>query len=137
MNKYLKEFIKRGLMCCFGGPLILAIVWLCLYSGDVANSISLCDAGIAIISVTVLAFMVAGISMIYQIEKLPIVIAGLIQFSVIYFSYLVTYLINGWLESSIIWIFTIIFVGSFIVIWIVIYLLVNRNVKKINNKICQ
>ena len=135
MNKYIKEFLKRGLMCCWGGPIILAIVWLCINNGNVAKDISLYDASISIISVTILAFVVAGISMIYQVESLPIAMAGLIQFAVIYIAYLTTYLLNNWFDTSIILPFTIIFIITFIVIWIIIYSIVKNNVNKLNNRI--
>lgn len=135
MKKSIKEFLKRGLMCCWGGPLILSIVWLCISGNNISNEINLYDASISIITVTILAFVVAGISAIYQIENIPIVMAGLIQFIVIYFAYLIVYLINGWLDTSIIWIYTLIFVLTFIVIWIIIYNFVKRNVNKINSHI--
>ena len=135
MNKNVKEFIKRGLMSCWGGPIILAIVWLCINKGDIASQISLYKASISIISVTILAFVIAGISTIYQIESLPVAIAGLIQCFVIYLTYLVVYLLNGWINKSIIIPFTIIFAASFIVIWVCIYLAIRKNVNSINNRI--
>ena len=135
MNKNVKEFIKRGLMFCWGGPIVLAIVWLFINKGDIASQISLYKASISVISVTILAFIVAGISIIYQIESLPITIAGIIQCFVIYFTYLIVYLLNGWINKSIIIPFTIIFVISFIIIWICIYLVIRKNVNNINNKL--
>ena len=135
MNKNVKEFIKRGLMFCWGGPIVLAIVWLFINKGDIASQISLYKASISVISVTILAFIVAGISTIYQIESLPITIAGLVQCLVIYLTYLVVYLLNGWINKSIIKPFTIIFVISFIVIWLCIYLVIRKNVNNINNKL--
>ena len=135
MNKYVKEFLKRGVMCCWGGPIVLAIVWLCISGGNIAKDISLYDASISIISVTILAFVVAGISMIYQIESLPIVIAGLIQFVVIYVAYLVVYLLNNWFDISIIVPYTIIFIPTFIIIWIIVYFVVKNNVNKLNKHI--
>lgn len=135
MNKYIKEFIKRGLMCCWGGPVILAIVWLCISGSDVAKDISLYDASISVISVMILAFVVAGISTIYQVEKLPIAMAGLIQFFVIYVAYLAVYLLNNWFDVSIIIPYTIIFILTFIVIWAIIYFVVKNNVNKLNSRI--
>lgn len=135
MNKYVKEFLRRGMMCCWGGPIVLAIVWLCISGGNIAKDISLYDASISIISVTILAFVVAGISMIYQVESLPIVIAGLIQFVVIYVAYLVVYLLNNWFDISIIVPYTIIFILTFIIIWIIVYFVVKNNVNKLNKHI--
>lgn len=135
MNKYVREFIKRGLMCCWGGPIVLAIVWVCIDNGSTIKDISLFDASISIISITILAFIVAGISMVYQIEKLPIAMAGLIQFFVIYIVYLVVYLLNGWFDTSVIFPYTIIFIFTFIVIWLIIYLTVRNNVNRLNKHI--
>lgn len=135
MNKNVKEFIKRGLISCWGGPIILAIVWLFINKGDIASQISLYKASISIISVTILAFVVAGISTIYQIESLPVGIAGLIQCLVIYLTYLIVYLLNGWINKTIIMPFTIIFAVTFIIIWICIYLVIRKNVNNINNRI--
>ena len=135
MNKYLKKFILRGMLFCWGGPLIVAIVWLCLSKYDVATDISLLQASISVISVTVLAFVVAGVTVIYEIESLPKVIAGLIQCLVLYISYLTVYLLNNWIDKSLVLLFTGIFITSFIVIWVIVYLLVNKNVNKLNKHI--
>lgn len=135
MNKNVKEFIKRGLMACWGGPIILAVVWLFIDNGNITSQISLYKASVSVISVTILAFVVAGISTIYQIESLPLAIAGLIQCLVIYLTYLVVYLLNGWINKTIIMPFTIIFAATFIIIWICIYLVIRKNVNNINNKI--
>ena len=135
MNKNVREFIKRGLMFCWGGPIVLAVVWLILNTNDVASQINLYKASISIISVTILAFIVAGMSTIYQIESLPITIAGIIQCFVIYFTYLVVYLLNGWINKSIIIPFTIIFIITFVVIWLCVYLSIRKNVNRLNSKL--
>lgn len=135
MNKNVREFIKRGLMFCWGGPIVLAVVWLILNTNDVASQINLYKASISIISVTILAFIVAGMSTIYQIESLPITIAGIIQCFVIYFTYLVVYLLNGWINKSIIIPFTIIFIITFVVIWLCVYLAIRKNVNRLNSKL--
>ena len=53
---------------------------------------------IGIFSITALAFIAGGMNAIYQIERLPLMVAILIHGSVLYISYLVTYLLNDWLD---------------------------------------
>ena len=135
MNKYVKEFLLRGTLCCFGGPLILAIVWIFIARSGAAAQIDLLKASISVISVTVLAFLVSGITVVYRIESLPVMMAGLIQCLVLYVSYLSVYLINGWIDKEILTSFTVIFLAAFVTIWLVIYLLVRRSVSRLNRKI--
>jgi len=71
---------------------------------------------------------------IYQIERLPLMVAILIHGSVLYISYLGTYLLNDWLDWSImpIVVFSAIFVVGYIVIWAIIYSIIKRNTNKLN-----
>ena len=71
---------------------------------------------------------------LYQIERLPLMPAILIHGSVLYASYLVTYLINGWLiwgEVSIL-VFTAIFVVGYLAIWAIIYGINKRKTETLN-----
>ena len=89
---------------------------------------------IAIISITALAFIAGGMNAIYQIERLPLMVAILIHGSVLYISYLVTYLANRWLEWNAISVavFSAIFVVGYIIIWGVIYSVIKRKTEMIN-----
>ena len=60
--------------------------------------------------------------------------AILIHGSVLYISYLATYLINGWLEEgkTPILVFTGIFILGYLVIWAIIYSIVKKNTEKVN-----
>ena len=135
MNSNVKSFIIRGVMFCWGGPFVLAIVWIILNAFNVASEISLLQASISIITITILAFIVAGITTIYQLENIPIATLALIQCGVIYITYLAVYLINGWLSISEILTFTIIFMICFAIIWLIIYLVTRNSVSKLNKKI--
>jgi len=52
----------------------------------------------------------------------------------LYISYLIIYLLNGWLEwgAAPILVFTGIFVLGYLAIWAVIYSIIKRNTEKIN-----
>jgi putative effector of murein hydrolase len=53
---------------------------------------------------------------------------------VLYVSYLVTYLLNGWLNmgTTPILVFTIIFVVGYLAIWAIIYSTVKKNTDRVN-----
>ena len=132
MKKYVKQFCIRGLMWAWVGPVIMAIVWMALHGAGVITSLTVNQAVLGIFTMTVMAFIAAGISIVYQIETLPKAFAGLIQAAVLYIDYLGFYLINGWIPVNKIWIFTLIFVGCFTVVWFIIYITVKLKVDKMN-----
>jgi hypothetical protein len=134
MKKHVKDFCKRGLIAAWSGPVIMAIVWLCLKASGVVETLTVDQAVLGIISTTVMAFVAAGVSIVYQIETLPKSIAALIQMAVLYIDYMGIYLLNGWLPAEKIGIFTLIFIAAFAVIWLIIYVTIRMKVKRINQK---
>lgn len=132
MMKYVKDFCLRGMLFAWGGPVVLAIVWLCLQSAGVMTMISINEAALGIVSTTIMAFVAAGISIVHQIEQLPKQMAALIQMAVIYVDYLAFYLINGWITVNEIVIFTITFLVVFAIIWLTVYFSIKRKVNHIN-----
>lgn len=135
MKKHMKRFCLRGMMFAWSGPVILAIVWMCLQRAGVVDKLTVNEAVLGILSTTVLAFIAAGVSIVYQIENLPKAFAGLLQASVLYIDYLGFYLLNGWLPLNQIWFFTVIFVVGFAVIWFSIYIPIRIKVNKMNKMI--
>ena len=119
-------------MFAWGGPVILAIVWAALQAAGVVTELTVNEVVLGIITTTVMAFIAAGVSIVYQIENLPKVFAGLIQMSVLYIDYLGFYLLNGWIPINQIWLFTLIFIVGFSVIWFSIYIPIKLKVKKMN-----
>ena len=132
MKKHVKAFCKRGLTAAWGGPVIMAIVWLCLKASGVVETLTVDQVVLGIMSTTFMAFIAAGVSIVYQIETLPRSIAALIQMAVLYIDYMGIYLLNGWLPAKRIGIFTLLFIASFAVIWLIIYLTIRTKVKRIN-----
>lgn len=132
MKRYGKEFLKRGLLFGWGGPAVVAFVWLCLGRAGEISTLSVGEVVLGVYSSLVLAFVAAGITVVYQIEQLPKPMAGLIHLGVLYVDYLVVYLLNGWIEPRVVVAFTGFFVAGFGAIWVLVYLGVRQNVKKMN-----
>lgn len=133
MKAFLKEFVKRGSTFCGGGPLIVAIIYMFLPVETVGVSHIVTE----ILTSLLLAFIAAGISAIYTVEKIPYPTAGLIQGSVLLADYLTIYLINGWIPVT--WqsitMFVTIFVAAFLTISLIIYHSIKVQIEKLNKQI--
>jgi hypothetical protein len=139
MKKYVLEFLRRGLVACGFGPVILAIIYLILQQQKLIDTLTVNQVCLGIFSLTALAFIAGGMNTIYQIEKLPLMIAIFIHGSVLYLSYLATYLLNGWLGlgTAPIIVFSSIFVFGYVIIWVIIYFIIKRNTNQMNELLKQ
>ena len=137
MKKHVKEFLFRGLICAAGGPLVLAIICAILAAEGVTDSLSPAEVSTAIISLTVMAFIAAGVTTVYQIEQLPLPCAVLIHGGVLYADYLLMYILNRWIPRNwqAIGIFTAIFAAGYALTWLVIYLTIRNKTERINQKL--
>lgn len=134
MKKLIADFFHRGMIGCGFGPIILAIVYLNLQKNGVIQTLTVNEVCIAIFSISALAFLAAGLNVIYQVERLPLMMAILIHGGVLYLGYLITYLLNGWFQSGMtsIIVFSIIFVVSYVTIWVVIYCVTKKRTERVN-----
>ena len=134
MKKYMVEFIRRGLVAWGFGPLVLAVIYLILRDQANVQTLTVAQVCMGIFSLSALAFIAGGMNFIYQIERLPLMVAILIHGGVLYVSYLATYLLNDWLERGIvpILVFSGIFVVGYVVIWVIIYSIIKRNTDRLN-----
>ena len=134
MNNIAKEFLYRGVAACGFGPIVLAILYLILQHNGVVETLTVNEVCIGVFSLSALAFIAGGMNVIYQIERLPLMVAISIHGAVLYVSYLLTYLVNSWLEWGIapVLVFTGIFVVGYLLIWAVIYSIIKRNTDRIN-----
>jgi hypothetical protein len=134
MKRFLSDFMRRGMMAWGFGPLVLAVLYWILYTQGVVDTLTVEQVCTGILSVTILAFLAGGLNAVYQIEKLPLMVAMLIHGGVLYAAYLVTYLVNSWLEGGIIpiLVFTGIFIVGYFLIWAVIHAIVKRNTARVN-----
>lgn len=139
MRKFVLEFLRRGFVACGMGPIILAILYLILQQTAAIDTLTVNQVCIGIFSITALAFIAGGMNAIYQIERLPLMVAILINGSVLYISYLGTYLLNDWLVWGVmpIVVFSAIFVVGYVVIWAIIYSITKRSTEKLNEMLKQ
>ena len=139
MKKTIMEFLRRGLIACGFGPIVLAILYLILQHQGAVQTLAVNEVCLGIFSLFALAFIAGGMNVVYQIERLPLMVAILIHGGVLYFSYLITYLVNDWLEwgATPILVFSGIFVFGYLAIWAVIYFINKNRTKKLNEKLKQ
>ena len=134
MQKTILEFLRRGVSACGFGPLILAILYLFLKNQGAIDTLTVIQVCVGIFSLSALAFIAGGMNVVYQIERMPLMVAILIHGSVLYLSYLVTYLLNDWLEWGVapVLVFTAVFVFGYLVIWAIIYSVIKKKTEKLN-----
>lgn len=137
MKKFMQQFLLRGCLAASGGPVILAIVYGILGATETVSSFSPSEVCLGILTVTLLAFIVAGITAIYQMEHLPLLSAILIHGAALYLAYILIYLINGWLKQQLIpiLIFTGIFLAGYALIWVLIYVFTKCKAEQLNRKL--
>jgi hypothetical protein len=116
------------------GPIILAIIYAILGASGVTQSIDIYEAALAIVSISVLAFIAAGITVVYQIERLPLLYAILLHGLVLYADYALIYLLNGWLNDGMLpfLIFTACFFAGYALIWLIVYFSIRKKTDELN-----
>lgn len=137
MNKYLKEFLHRGLMFGGFGPVILGIIYAILESTLTDFSLGGWQVLVSVVSTYLLAFVHAGASVFNQIEHWPIAKSLLCHFGVLYLAYLICYVLNTWIpfEPAVIFIFTAIFVVVYFIVWLTVYFIIKATEKRLNMRI--
>ena len=110
------------------------MLYLILQQKGAIDVLTVNQVCLGIFSLSALAFIAGGMNVVYQIERLPLMIAILIHGGVLYIAYLVTYLLNDWLEQGVtpILAFSGIFIVCYLLIWIVIYSVTKRDTEKVN-----
>lgn len=136
MNKYLKAFLLRGLMFGGFGPVIFGIICMCI-SLNKPTPFTGVELMIAVISTYLLAFIQAGASVFNQIEEWLLLKSTGIHFLTLYIIYILCYLVNSWIPFD--WIVILIFTGAFIlayfIIWLIVYIIVKKTTKQMNDMI--
>ena len=134
MKTFWKEFFLRGLICASGGPVVLAIIYYLLGATGSVEVLTPQEVSTGILSITLLAFIAAGMTAIYQMEQLPLPTMILFHGGALYIAYILTYLINGWLQNAFvpISIFTGIFLAGYALIWMIIYFIEKAKAQKLN-----
>ena len=136
-KQFWKDFLHRGLLAAAGGPVILAIIYGVLGATGTVSSLSPSEVCAGILSITLMAFIAAGITAVYQMEQLPLPGAIAIHAVVLYLDYLIMYLLNSWIPRDLtgIGIFTAIFAVGYALIWVCIYFSIKAKTDRINRKL--
>ena len=139
MKKIVLGFLQKGFVACGFGPMVLVILYWILHQQCDLQYLSVNEVCTGIISLSVLAFIAGGMNVIYRIERLPLAFAILIHGSVLYISYLCTYLVNRWLEwgKAPVIVFTVIFVLGYLMIWAIIYWTTQKRTARLNEMLKQ
>ncbi|MBR3818979.1 MAG: DUF3021 domain-containing protein [Clostridia bacterium] len=134
MNRYLKEFLHRGLVFAGFGPVILGIIFFVLEKTLDDFSVSGGQILLGIVSTYILAFVQAGVSVFNQIEHWSLPKSLLCHLGMLYAVYVICYILNSWIpfEWGVIGIFTAIFVVGYFVIWFTVYFVAKATGKKLN-----
>ena len=137
MKKYLKEFLRRGLMFGGFGPIVAGIVFAILGATIKDFHIEGWQILLAIVSTYLLAFVQAGATVFNQIESWSIGKSLAFHFITIYLAYSLTYIVNSWIpfEPMVLVIFTAIFVVAYAVIWLSVFLTIKATEKKLNKSL--
>lgn len=137
MNKYLKIFLHRGLMFGGFGPIILGIIYAILQNTTHTFSLNGNQILVAIISIYLLAFIQAGASVFNQIESFSTPKSLFYHLLVLYLAYIGCYLINNWIpfNLNVILIFTAIFLITYFVVWLTVFICIKSVSRKLNKKL--
>lgn len=134
MKQLILEFLRRGAAACGLGPMVLAVLYGVLHRQGALETLTVDQVCLGIFSLSALAFVAGGLNVLYQIERLPLMAAVSIHGGVLYASYLLTYLANGWLKQGIrpVLVFSGIFAVGYLAIWAIIYAIIRRKTAKLN-----
>ncbi len=137
MNRYVKSFLHRGLIFGGFGPIIAGIVFFILGCTIPNFSLTGQQVFLAIVSIYLLAFIHAGVSIFNQIEHWPLAKSTLCHFACLYVAYSICYLINNWIpfDPVVFAIFTGIFVVGYLVVWLTVYLILRATAKHLNRQL--
>ena len=137
MKKHVIDFFKRGFVAMGFGPIVIAIVFAILGATGVVDTLSVWEMVKGILTVSLMAFIAAGVTVVYQIERLPIIYATLIHGVALYLDYAIIYLVNGWLKSEALpfAIFSACFVLGYALVWVIVYLFIRKDVSRLNKRV--
>lgn len=136
-GKYFKDFCLRGLVAMGFGSIVLSVVYAILGLCGVISELSVYSVSFGYLTITALAFLCGGITVVFQIEELGLSKAITLHGIVLYIAYAVVYLTNGWLKEGVVpfLVFTGVFVVGYAIIWVIIFFVTKKNTEKVNKNL--
>ena len=137
MNRYLKSFLHRGVVFCGFGPIVVSIVFFFISLSTESFTLSGTEILIAVVSTYILAFVQAGASVFNQIESWPITKSLFFHFLTLFTIYSLCYIVNSWIpfEPLVLLIFALVFIITYFLIWLTVYLIVRATGKDLNKRL--
>lgn len=137
MNKYVKEFLHRGLVFGGFGPIVVSIILLIINAAGEAVTLTAKDYFTSTVSIYLLAFVHAGASVFNQIEHWSLPKSVFFHFSSLYIVYSLCYIINSWIpfEPKVLLIFTAVFVAGYIAVWLTVMVILKITTKEMNSRL--
>ncbi len=137
MNRYLKEFLQRGLMFSGFGPIVMGIIYLVLSKTVDDFELTAEQAFLAILTTYSIAFIQAGATVFNSIEHWSVSKSLLCHFSLLYVVYSIAYVANSWIpfDINVLIIFSLIFIVVYFVVWLTVYFSVRVASKRMNKKL--
>lgn len=137
MNKYLKEFFRRGLMFGGFGPIVAGIIYFVVSKASPSFFLNGMEVFCAIISTYILAFLQAGATVFNQVENWSLMKSLFCHFSTIFVAYTSCYLLNSWIpfDYRVILVFIGIFIVVYFAVWSIVYFSIKATSKKLNMKL--
>lgn len=136
-KKHWRDFLLRGALFGGLGCIVVGAVYLVIGLMHQNMAVGGVEFFTATVSGYLLAFLVAGASVFYQIESWGLAKATLCHLVLLFAAYLSAYLGNRWLPWD--WlsvgIFTGVFVLGYLVIWAAVMVSVTATARKLNTKI--
>ena len=103
MKKFVLEVLRRGMVACGFGPMILVVLYLILKRSIGLETLTVDEVCVGIVSLSMLAFVAGGMNAIYQIERLPLMLAILIHGGVLNEKFGATAPVSNAFNFSILW----------------------------------
>lgn len=119
------------------GPIVAAIVFFIVSLTVEDFFFTGYEVLVAVLSTYALAFIHAGASVFNQIEGWPITKSLLFHFLTLFAAYSACYILNSWIpfEPIVLLIFALIFIVTYFVIWLTVYLIVRATGKELNQRL--
>ena len=135
MKSKIQSFCLRGMIFGGLGPIVYSLVMLILFLSKVNTTLDGKTIFLNVVSTYLLAFICAGISIIWKEERLGLSLQILIHGLSLYICYLIVYLINNWIPKDlvILLIFTLCFFLSYSIICLIVFIVEKRRAKKLNS----
>ena len=133
--KAIRDFLHTGLLTASGGPMVVAVVYAILARTAAVRTVEGMEMVRLILTSTLLAFVAGGISVVYRLERLPLLWATLIHFSVLFADYLIIYLWNGWIAPGKLPWFIVCFFGGYFLIWLSVWFSTRRKAQRLSASI--